>query len=164
MSVVNDLRLARKLKAAGFQNSLRTIYEARRADLPLSYALAFLEKESAKGQNVFGHDPVRNPIKGGKVTKSRYLQYKRYRQKGFGMQGVGPMQLTYYTLQDEADHLGGCWKPKYNMRVGFKLAASLIKEHGKYDGVTRYNGSGAAAHAYANDWLHKQKRWHRYVS
>jgi hypothetical protein len=164
MSVVSDLRLARKLKSAGFQNSLRTIWEARRADLPLSYAMAFLEKESGKGQNVFGHDAVRNPIKGGKVTRSRYLKYKRYRQVGLGMQGVGPMQLTYYTLQDQADRLGGCWNPRYNMRVGFAHASNLIKRYGVHNGVARYNGDGPAAEAYALDWARKQTHWHNYVT
>lgn len=164
MSVVSDLRLARKLKSAGFQNSLRTIYEARRANLPLSYALAFLEKESAKGQNVFGHDPVRNPVKGGRVSKSRYLAYKRYRNAGLGAQGVGPMQLTYPGFQEEADRMGGCWKPKYNMRVGFRHAAGLVKQYGKFKGAAHYNGSGPRAEAYARDWLSKQQKWHRYVS
>jgi hypothetical protein len=164
VSVVSDLRLARKLRKAGFQNSLRTIWEARRADLPLSYALAFLEKESGKGHNVFGSDPVRNPIKGGTVTKSRYLAYKAYRKKGLGMQGVGPMQLTWYTYQDQADALGGCWQPKYNMRVGFTHAAGLIKKYGKFKGAAHYNGAGPRAEAYARDWLSKQQKWHRYIT
>lgn len=164
MSLVSDIKLARKLKKAGFQNALRTIYEARNAKLPLSYALAFLEKESGKGQNLFGNDGVRNPIKGGVVTKSRYLQYKRYRQQGLGMQGVGPMQLTWYEFQDKADAMGGCWQPKYNMRVGFRLAADLINRHGKYAGAARFNGTGASADAYARDWMKKQAKWHKYVA
>lgn len=164
MSVVTDIRLARKLKKAGVHNSLRTIYEARSAKLPLSYALAFLEKESNRGQNLFGNDAVRNPIKGGAVTRSRYLLYKKYRNQGLGMQGVGPMQLTWYEFQDKADALGGCWKPKYNMRIGFRLAADLIRRHGKFAGVARYNGTGSAANAYAHDWMTKQAKWHKYVS
>lgn len=160
-----DLVVARKLRKAGFRNSLRIIWEARRVGLPLSYAMASLEKESAKGLNVFGHDPVKNPIKGGPVTESRYRAYKRYRQQGLGMQGVGPMQLTYYTIQDDADHQGGCWKPAINMRVGFKLIKTLIDQHhGRiHEAIKAYNGVGPAAEAYADDWAKKQAHWHKYL-
>jgi hypothetical protein len=164
MASVRDLLSARKVSKAGFHHPLTTVLEARRANLPLSYAMAFLEKESDKGLNVFGHDPVKNPIKGGAVTKDRYLRYKGYRRAGLGMQGVGPMQLTWYSYQDAADALGGCWKPKFSLRIGFKVAADLIKDHGVKGGVTRWNGAGAAADAYYADWLVKQKHWHSYLS
>jgi hypothetical protein len=164
MASVRDIQLARKLKKAGFQNSLRTVWEARRAKLPLSYAMAFLDKESNRGHNLFGSDPVANSVKGGKVTKARYVEYKRQRKLGRGMQGVGPMQLTWYSYQDAADAMGGCWKPKYNLRVGFKLAADKIKRHGTYEGVRRYNGDGPASYRYADDWKARQAKWHRYLT
>ena len=115
-----DLQLAEGLMGRGLKSPKATIAEARRAGLPLSYALAFLEKESTGtdadgttrfGLNLFGHDAVRNPVKGGFVTQARYSQYRTNRQAGLGMQGVGPCQLTWYEFQDRADSLGGCWMP-----------------------------------------------------
>lgn len=135
------------------------IEEARFTGLPLSYGIALIEKESG-GRNVFGNDPVRNPIKRGKVTRARYMAYKAFRKAGLGMQGVGPGQLTWYELQDEADRLGGCWKPRLNIRVAFTRLHALTKAHGKRDGARRYNGSGAAAEAYAKDFVLRQERWH----
>lgn len=131
--------------------------------LPLSYALALVEKESAF-KNVFGHDAVRNPIKGGKVTLIRYRAYKAYRQRGWGMQGVGPVQLTWYEFQDRADQAGGCHKPYASMCVGFQHLKELIQQHGKQAGAAAYNGTGDAADAYGRDWLTRQKKWHELVS
>lgn len=155
-------RLVAKLKRRGIVYPVRTILAASRAKLPLSLACGFLEQESGGGHNVFGHDPVRPPqIRGGVVTSRRYRIYKRLRKEGYGMQGVGPMQLTYYTLQDQADAAGGCDRPYINMLVGFRQAAALIKAHGKHDGIRAYNGSGAAAEKYADQVEERAARWHR---
>jgi hypothetical protein len=131
--------------------------------LPLSYALALVEKESAFA-NVFGHDPVRNPIKGGRVTRARYLAYKAYRRAGYGMQGVGPVQLTWYGFQDEADRIGGCHKPYPSLCVGFSNLRAKINQLGKEKGAAAYNGTGEAASAYGRDWLARQEKWHKVVS
>jgi hypothetical protein len=160
MITPNDVFMAHKVRKAGFRHALRIVLEAKGAGLPLSYALASIEMESFRGFNVFGHDPVRNPIKGGVVTKSRYLQYKQYRREGLGMQGVGPMQLTWWATQDHADKLGGCWKVKYNLRVGFRMLASLIHHKGVHNGVRAYNGS----EIYAERWAVKQRHWHNYIA
>ncbi len=130
-TVDRDALLARKLRRNGVKHPRMTIAEARRVGLPLSYALAFLEKESSGkdhdgsakiGLNLFGNDPVDNPVKGGFVTEARYREYLRHRRAGRGMQGVGPCQLTWWEFQDMADREGGCWKPDANMRVGFGVA------------------------------------------
>lgn len=163
-----DEDLIARLAEMGLKYPRTTIEEARRIGLPISYALAFLEKESSGrdahgpgfGLNLFGSDPVANPVKGGVVTPSRYAEYLRNRKAGRGMQGVGPCQLTWYALQDMADHLGGCDKPRFNMRVGFSQAKGLIRRYGKREGARRWNGSGPAAEHYADDWLAKQRRWH----
>ena len=131
--------------------------------IPLSYALALVEKESGF-TNVFGHDAVRNPIKGGRVTRTRYLAYVAYRKRGWGCQGVGPCQLTYYSFQDDADRFGGCWRPYPNMVVGFRLLKALINQHGKQAGAAAYNGTGVVANAYGRDWVAKQTKWHEKVS
>lgn len=163
-----DEKLIARLEQYGLKYPRTTVEEARRVGLPISYALAFLEKESsgrdasgpAFGLNLFGHDPVRNPIKGGFVTPERYAEYLSYRKRGFGMQGVGPLQLTWWELQDTADRMGGCEKPRYNMRTGFAQAKWLIRRYGKREGARRWNGSGPAAERYAADWLAKQRIWH----
>ena len=169
MPSVRDDQLAEILDRHSVKYPKTTVAEARRVGLPISYALAFLEKESSGkdsdgsskiGLNLFGHDAVRNPVKGGFVTEERYRTYLANRKAGLGMQGVGPCQLTWWELQDMADRRGGCWRPEANMRVGFALAKRLIKQHGKLGGAMRYNGTGPAAQAYAQDWLAKQRHWH----
>lgn len=131
--------------------------------LPVSDALALLEKESGFA-NVFGHDDVRNPIKGGRVTRIRYRLYKIWRRAGRGMQGVGYCQLTWYALQDAADKLGGCWRPYPNMAVGFNDLRHLQRVHGREYGAAAYNGTGDAATAYGRDFLFKQRAWHQRLS
>lgn len=134
--------------------------------LPLSYALALVEKETG-GRNVFGHDPTGGiPAKwrGSRVTYAKYKAYKIRRRAGRGMQGVGPTQLTWYEFQDDADRIGGCHKPYPNMVVGFRLLRNLTAAHGKQRGAAAYNGTGPAADAYGRDFVIKQEAWHRRVS
>jgi peptidoglycan hydrolase-like protein with peptidoglycan-binding domain len=152
--------VAERLRAGGILAPRMVIEEAKRAGLRLDYACAMLQKESGGGSNVFGHDPTIF-IGAGTVTKAKYLDYKRRRVASGNrhMQGVGPTQLTYYTLQDRADAEGGCWKPRINMRVGFKHLADHIRAHGEADGARRYNGSGDAAVAYSKDLLARAAKW-----
>jgi len=153
-----DLLYARRAKKAGANYSLRIIMEARRAGIPLSLAFAIIEQES-NFQNVFGHDPT--IFSGaGEVTKSKYLAYKRRRGHD-RMQGVGPAQLTWWEFQDEADRLGGAWKPKNNIRVAFEHLARLIKEYGPIKGIERYNGTGIQAQRYGHSVRAKQRKWHK---
>lgn len=131
---------------------------------PLSYGLALCEKEGGF-RMVYGHDDVRNPIKsppGGvlRVTETNYGAYKRARRRGLGMQGVGHTQLTWYAFQDQADALGGCWRPYPNLVVGFRHLRDLVHVHGKAKGAALYNGTGPAADAYGRDWVRKQAAWH----
>jgi hypothetical protein len=145
---------------------LRIIIEARRAGIPISLGFALVEQESGF-RNVWGHDPAPNgntsAIGGKPVTKARYRLYKSHRGptgRG-GMQGVGPCQLTWYSKQDRADQMGGCWVARYNIRVAFEDLAALIKQHGEREGIKRYNGSGAAATSYAARVLARKSVWHR---
>jgi hypothetical protein len=136
--------------------------------LALSDGLALCEKEGGF-RMVWGHDPVRNPVKsppGGylRVTRANYLRYKAYRRLGWGMQGCGHTQPTWYSLQDEADRIGGCWKPYPNLCVGFRHLHQLIAAHGREHGAAAYNGTGPAAEAYGRDFVHKQAAWHRKVT
>ena len=145
--------------------SLRLLMEARLAGITPSLALALRQQESGiQGDgNVFGHDPTIF-AGAGKVTKAKYLAYKKKRGSHGqgGMQGVGPLQLTYYAFQDEADKMGGCWKPANNYRVGYRLLASLIHKHGERKGLAVYNGGEASPnYHYADSVLGFKRRWHR---
>ena len=71
----------------------------------------------------------------------------------------GPCQLTFIPFQDQADALGGCWKPANNIRIGFKVLADNVKRSGEATGVMRYNGSNDAARAYSKDVLARARKW-----
>lgn len=132
--------------------------------MPLSRACALLEKESGGGANVWGHDRDRGgciPPCGGPVTRANYAAYLERRRRDRRQQGCGPTQLTYHTLQDRADRLGGCWRPKVNMYVGFSHLAENIKRNGVHAGMRIYNGSGRAAENYATDLRTREARWLR---
>jgi peptidoglycan hydrolase-like protein with peptidoglycan-binding domain len=152
--------LIERLQAGGIVHPKVTIAEAQRAGLRLAVACAMLEKETAGGHNVFGHDPTIF-VGAGKVTKAKYLAYKKQRVASGNkrMQGVGPCQLTWYEFQDEADREGGCWRPEINIRVGFRRLAANIKQYGEADGARRYNGTGPAADAYSADLLRRAGLW-----
>ncbi len=126
-----------------------TVAEAERTGLPLAVGCVMLMLETSGGHNVFGHD--RTPLpddrlpyrKGGPVTEATYRAYKEMRGpdgKGpGGRQGVGPTQLTWHTLQDRADALGGCWIPEINIRIGFETLAGHVRRHGVRDAFALYN-------------------------
>jgi hypothetical protein len=138
----------------------------RSTGLALSDGLALVEKESYF-RNVFGHDRTRaipDSWKGSRVTTVKYRYYKTRRRLGYGMQGVGPTQLTWFAFQDEADRIGGCHRPYSNLCVGFRHLHQLIVAHGREKGAAAFNGTGDAAAAYGRDFVHKQQAWHRRVS
>lgn len=153
-------RLYKLLKAHGIVNPLWTILAARKAGLGLPRACALLEKESGKGQNEFGHDDTIF-VGAGIVTRVKYAAYKKLRIASGNrlMQGVGPCQLTWYSTQDAADQLGGCYKPLANMIVGFTAMQRLIEKYGERAGAAAYNGSGPAAVEYGKDFVEKASRW-----
>lgn len=162
-----DFQLAARAKRHGANYSLRIVWEARRAGLPISLGFALIDHESTF-TNVWGGD---EPPNGGtsdlhhdRVTKRAYLAYKDRRgPKGAGgMQGVGPAQLTWWSYQDLADRYGGCWVPKHNIRVAFEHLAHLIQLN---DGnvtvaLRRYNGTGPKAIEYARVVKRLQTIWH----
>ncbi|MDX6632758.1 MAG: hypothetical protein QOG26_763 [Solirubrobacterales bacterium] len=158
-SRIEKRRYAHKASKHGAHRARLILDEADRTGIMLSLGLALVEQESGF-QNVFGHDGVRNPVRGGPVTKDRYLAYKHYRKAGYGMQGVGLTQLTWYSFQDRADALGGCWKPRWQLRVGFEVLAANIRQHGQHAGIAAYNGSGPAAQHYADQVIARQRAWH----
>ncbi len=165
--VQTDQALLRVMGQNGILRPRDTLAAARQVGLPLPLACAVLEKESSGGQNVFGHDGVANPIKspqGGvlEVTKDLYLQYKEYRRKGMGMQGVGPTQLTWWELQDHADTRGGCWDWMTNAVVGFEHLRDLVKRNGLRLGGAVFNGGphpNQTALGYGDDLVARTGKW-----
>lgn len=152
-----DLRIIRKMRKHGIVNPVIAFQEARRAHCPIPVLCAVLMQETGGGRNIFGHDPTIF-VGAGTVTKKKYLAYKARRKKG-GFQGVGPMQLTYGGYQDEADSLGGCWKVRFNIRVGAGHLARKIKGSGIWYALRDYNGS----EDYANVVFHSVKLWEAYL-
>lgn len=129
---------------------------------PLAAAATMLQLESSGGRNVWGHDD--SPcddlpyVKGDPVTDQAYRAYLARRDE-CGAQGVGPCQLTWPPYQDEADRLGGCWRPEINCRVGFGLLASHIRKHGPRDAFSIYNTGRPGVTAYAAKAMTIMPRW-----
>jgi len=148
-------RLLKDARRYGVKEPDVALSAAREAGIPFYVGAAFLMQESGGGANVFGHDA--SIYSGaGKVTKDKYLRYRAQRKSTGKMQGVGPMQLTWYRFQDRADRIGGAWKPYSNMLVGFRHLAHLRAAHGNWHDAARdYNGSGPAAVAYAGQVVHR---------
>jgi hypothetical protein len=164
-----DRALADKINANGGEWGLRIVEEAREEGILVSMGCALVEQES-NFKNVWGHDRDSDgdiiwPGRPGDnyVTEDEYREYKR-RRKASGnkrMQGCGLTQLTWWEFQDAADHEGGCWVPRYQCRIGFRLLASLIRRYGTRKGLAVYNGgAGNPNYLYADQVLRKQQHWH----
>jgi hypothetical protein len=139
------------LAREGIVHPALCVHVAKKAGLDYPTAAALLLMETGGGRMIYGHDAVANRAPKGKpVTKANYENiYLPDRRAGWGMQGVGDTQLTWYSYQDEADRLGGCWRPGINRFVGFRLMVSLIASYGRAGGIARYNGTGLAATLYS---------------
>lgn len=161
-----DLALARTAKKHGANYALRIIIQARKSGIPISLAFALIEQES-NFRNVFGHDPTHSipeSWKGAQVTKDRYKFYKARRGQ-YGMQGVGPAQLTWYEYQNEADSRGGAWIAKHNISTAFDHMAALLKKNKhRIDAFKAYNGTGPAADNYAKQLNLRMQKWHDFLS
>ena len=122
----------------------------REIDLAFYIACAYLEQESAGGANVFGSDTGKPGLIRGvdliratgnkDVTLDRYRIYRMQRDD-LGSQGVGPLQLTHWTLQDRADNAGGCWDPIVNTEIGLTVIKEYKDAGRTWDEVAlRWNG------------------------
>lgn len=155
MSTARDLLLATRAKRAGARSSLRIIWEARRANLPISWAFALCDQETGF-RNVFGHD--RGSILAGQpVTKAGVKTLLAHIADGGTSNGVGFTQLTYPPFIRQAEHLGGAHRVKNQLRVGFQVFAQHI-DHGRAtDAAWHYNGDPS----YQGLIAAKQKHWHQ---
>jgi hypothetical protein len=139
------------------------VEEAERARLPLRFALAMLEKETQIPQlNIFGCD--HGPGKAfchENVTAARVAALRR---SGLA-NGVGWTQITFPAFVEEADRLGGAHKPRFQMRVGFKvLKDNMDREGGPQQGFRAYNGTGEDAEKYGREAIAVAERWERILN
>ena len=165
MSLARDLQLARRAKKHGAEHSLRIVWEARRAGIPISLAFAVVEQESGF-QNVFGHDHG-GMYPGLSVTKERVAGLIRALREHRGANGVGLTQLTWPPFVYAAERLGGAHLPKNQLRVGFGHLSDLIRHYGTRDGLAAYNAGGPhnrMGQHYARLVLDKRDKWHRFLS
>jgi hypothetical protein len=136
------------------------VEEAERARLPLRFALAMLEKETGIPQrNVFGcdHGPGQ-AFCHENVTATRVAALRRSRLAN----GVGWTQITFPPFVEEADRLGGAHKPRFQMRVGFKvLKENIDREGSAQQGFRAYNGTGPTAEKYGRQAIAIAERWQR---
>jgi hypothetical protein len=139
------------------------VEEAKRAKLPLRFALAMLEKETGIPQrNIFGCDHGSGKaFCHEKVTAAKVAALRR---SGLA-NGVGWTQLTFPPFVAEADRLGGAHKPRFQMRVGFKvLKENMDREGSPQQGFRAYNGSGPAAERYGREAMKIAERWRRILN
>jgi hypothetical protein len=150
------------LRSFGLGLADECVQAAHLENVDVAVAATIMQKESG-GRNIWGSDPVATGwfyVKGSTVTQAAYLDYRSAVRAGrIGRQGVGPMQCTSASYQDQADALGGCWDPVANMRSGLRGLGNLIRAYGLRDGARRYNGSGPAAERYADDFMAKYAIW-----
>jgi hypothetical protein len=150
---------------------------SREVGVPFWVVCAFLEQESGGGRNIYGHDvdALGNPRPfwgHGQVTKENYEAYKKERDLGVTRedrfpklgrrnQGVGPMQLTYWSLQDRADANGGCWDWYANVLTGVQI----VKEYydaSKSTGITKWRDAAvkySAKETYGDEMVVMFKKW-----
>jgi hypothetical protein len=133
---------------------------SQQVGVPFWATCAFLMQESGGGHNVFGHDAGMPFAGAGEVTESKYQAYKAERVKTGHCQGVGPMQLTFHTFQDEADAMGGAWMPVHNVTEGMRIVKQFVDGGASWhEAARRYNGSGDAAEAYADQMDERFAFW-----
>jgi hypothetical protein len=136
------------------------VEEAERARLPLHMAVAMLEKETdIPPRNIFGcdHGPGR-AFCHENVTAVRVAALRR---SGLA-NGVGWTQITFPAFVEEADRLGGAHKPRFQMRVGFKVLNDNMDRQGSaQQGFRAYNGTGRDAEKYGREAIGIAKRWKR---
>ena len=155
MASFRDLTLARRARRAGARYGLRIIWEARRAGIPISLAFALVEQESGF-RNITGAD-AGAPCPHMRVTPSVVQRILSSPVSN----GVGLTQLTYKPYIRQAQAMGGAHVPRYQLRVGFRALASLIRANGRHAGIRAYNGSGPAAERYAVVVQRRADRWHK---
>ena len=135
----------------------------------ISTACALVEQESG-AKNLMGCDwgaewTNEPPYCHVRVTRARVEALIRNVNVGGGQNGIGLTQLTSLDYVLKAQSLGGAWKPRYQMRVGFALLLENIELLGFQAGAAAYNaGRGnwrAVYNTYGREVVQKQQKWQR---
>lgn len=150
--------LAEKLRGRGVKQPVVVIDEALRADILVGSALAMLEMETGIPQrNIFGCDHGEGvAFCHQEVTPTRVKELLASPYSN----GVGWTQLTYRPFVVSAQEMGGAHIPRYQMRVGFRILRENFDRFGSIYAMYRaYNGTGAAAEAYASRAVALRDKW-----
>ena len=144
MRFARKLRLARRLRKAGFRWSYKIVDEADKANIPVSTAVAIVHQETGwPPRNIFGCDTGARstvPFCHQRVTKERVQALVRHTKAGGTSNGVGLTQLTWPPFIYQAQDLGGAHRVRPQLRVGFGIVRDLLDDFGQ-DGLWRYNGA-----------------------
>lgn len=168
MSLVRDMQLARRAKAAGANYSLRIVLEARRAQVPVSLAFGLVDVETGGTfDNIFGHDKGAWRPRDGWVTKAAVAELLRRVAAGEPSNGVGLTQLTWPGFIRAADRAGGAHKPKWQLRVGLDHLAKCVHTFGTRRGLSVYNTGRPESmdgRRYASKVVQRADHWHTVLS
>ena len=123
-------------------------------DLPPEYAGVLLQMETGKklptrpyhGNNIYGHDRATDgtlacmTVIGAdiEVTEANYQAYLACVAAGGRRNGVGPLQITHWSLQDAAGPR--LWDPAVSIPFGIKHFAGLRRAYGDATAFLRWNG------------------------
>lgn len=150
----NDEQRIIVARSAGIANAELGLLASRIVGFPVFATYAVMERES-KGKNVWGGDPtIFQGHHNMTVTPEAYKQYLVERGEQGAGQGVGPMQLTHWSIQDEADNFGGSYVPFINILIGVDFLNELWDLHGDWEQVfPRWNADPSYTRAMVDEKL-----------
>ena len=153
----SDLRKVYRARQAGARHAFKIVQEARRERVPLDLAFALVEQESGF-KNIFGCD-----YGAGRAFCHEHVTARKVKQllASSLANGVGLTQLTYKPFVQQAEREGGAHKPRYQLRIGFRIIRSHLNAYSYYTALARYNGSGPAAERYATELHARRRRWNK---
>lgn len=155
---------------AEFQNADKIIEAHRQTGFPLHFLCGVLSVESL-GRNIYGGDigGVFSSYPGGgriEVTEENFKEFRKRVLDGEKSNGVGPMQITWHELFNEAEKLGySLWLPLDNLLYGILLYKRFMENTYSYDalakGATIYNSGPykGKINEYARKVVAKAKEW-----
>lgn len=165
---IGAIKAARKARSFGVESYTAAVIAYSAAILRVDQALAFALVEQESGfRHIFGCDsgPANKPpYCHQEVTRERFDKLREYAISTKRSNGVGLTQITYWTyLRDHP----GIWRKLANVKLGLKLIRDAVANHGKREGLARYNGGPTppeSSYGYADSVLSLEKKWRRRFS
>lgn len=148
------------------------VAEARATGLDLAEACGLVEQES-NGKNIFGGDAGdvgdTPPYYHQEVTRERVQALRAGGSYTYGMNGVGLTQLTWWTLVEDAEALGGAHLPENQCHVGFALLKRYLDTYSRYEALGAYNAGEdnralGVSNGYAAGLDAKVAAWRTYLA